>query len=122
VALDGALPDEELPRDRAVGPPLGHQLEDLALTPGKGVERIVAAASSQHLGYDLGGEHRTSGGDASNRFAESLDLGHAVLEQGGVDHQRLVGLEAAVSDEDRRDPRAQAVAAELEAAPAPARD
>src|SRR5215211_5182098 len=57
VALDGTLADVELLCDGAVGAPLGHPAEHLALALGEGVERPLVPRPAEHLSHDRGVEH-----------------------------------------------------------------
>jgi hypothetical protein len=74
VALDCPLAHEELPRDRTVGSPFGHEVEHLALAPGERIERPLVAPASEHHGDDLRIEHRATGGDAPHGVREPLDV------------------------------------------------
>ena len=60
---------------------LGHQREDLALTRGQHLERVVLAPPADHQRHDLGIERGAAGGHAAHGIGERADVGNAVLHQ-----------------------------------------
>ena len=78
MLLDGALGDDERLGDTRVRPPLGHQLEHLALPRREHVER---AAASDELAHDLGVERRAALRDAAHGVDEVAHVADALLQQ-----------------------------------------
>jgi hypothetical protein len=78
VALDGPLGHDHALGDRAVGVALGHQREDLTLARGQRVERTRGTPATEQAGDDLGVEHRSALGDATDRVEEPVDVGDPV--------------------------------------------
>ena len=80
VLADRPLRHHQRPGDRRVVDALGHQLQNLALTWGEGVQRVVAPPGQQ-FGDHLRVEGRAAGRDPLQGVQELVDPPHPVLEQ-----------------------------------------
>src|SRR5690606_7928316 len=81
VLLHGTVAHHQLPGDRRVRPPLGHQAQHLALPRGESREHVLLAAAPEQLGDHLRVQGRTALGHPDHRVHELTYFGHPVLEQ-----------------------------------------
>ncbi len=81
VRFNGALGEEQPPRDTPVGTALGHERQHLALPGGEPGQRISPPLVPDELRDDLGVERRATPRDPAQRIEELVDVEDPVLEQ-----------------------------------------